>query len=247
MSAPRFALPLARWLASGLAFAGTFAISSPALAAQGHPTTTINLCITKSGPDKGSVRFIQEKLKCRSGELRVRVVGDSGQQGVPAFQEGSGEPTPSGFPDLQGETGAWGDQGLPGLRGPAGENGKDGTDGAPGKDGIDGQDGATGPQGPEGPEGAQGPAGATEYLRVDGATSADDENESKTAIVTCPGGRSVLSGGWSIAAADQVGVDVTRSEASSNDTWTVTGNVDDPSFVGKWSIQAHAVCALVSP
>lgn len=168
MTAQRFALPQTRWLALALvtclAFIGLFA-SSSAQAAQ-KLLSTINLCITKSGPDKGKVRFVATKAKCKGGELRVRVVS-SPEQGVLGIEGSSGA---TGATGPQGPKGDKGDQGLQGLQGPAGADGADGLDGADGtngldgaagKDGVDGVDGEDGEDGAPGPEGKEGKPGAS--------------------------------------------------------------------------------------
>jgi hypothetical protein len=84
---------LALTLVGCLTAAGLFAISTSAQGTQ----STVNLCITKAGPDKGSVRFVQAKQKCKGGELRVQVVGSTGEQGAFGAQESSDE---AGPPDL---------------------------------------------------------------------------------------------------------------------------------------------------
>jgi hypothetical protein len=231
MTAPRFAFPqvrrLAFVLAAFLAFAGLL-VSTSANAAQKSSPATINLCITKSGPDKGSVRFVQEKLKCKSGELRVQVVSGSGQQGVLGIQESSGEPGPAG---PQGEKG---DQGLQGIQGPKGDRGDQGL------------------QGPQGEVGPAGPNGATGYLRLE-STSANGSGSPEVAstTVTCTGGRKVVSGGYQVNAGAVSGsnnpaeVTVTQNRATSDTVWSVTAITDDRTEVGTWSVTAYAICANV--
>jgi hypothetical protein len=84
---------------------------------------------------------------------------------------------------------------------------------------------------------------------VSGTATASDTTSQKTATVSCPGGRFVFSGGWTVIVAsggdDEAEITVTRSEATSDTEWTVTG--EESSNVKEWSIQAHAVCAAVSP
>ena len=159
MTAPRFALPQVRWLAFALvtclAFAGLLAVSNSAKAAQKPSLTTIDLCITKSGPDKGSVRFVQAKLKCKSGELRVQVVS-SDKQGVLGIQEGSGEAGPPGPAGLQGEKGPKGDKGEKGEKGIKGDQGEKGDQGIAGSQGVQGATGAAGATGAKGDQGNQG-------------------------------------------------------------------------------------------
>lgn len=137
----------------------------------------------------------------------------------------------------------------------AGGSGNQGALGIEGSGGEAGPQGPAGPRGPIGPRGEKGekgdkgdtgPAGATQYLRTDSSTSATSATSPKTVTVTCTGGRSVLSGGWDIAGGGGE-VNVTVNEATSNSAWTVTAVEDDDSDAGSWAIQAHAVCALVTP
>ncbi|HEX3172605.1 MAG TPA: hypothetical protein VHQ43_00100 [Solirubrobacterales bacterium] len=249
-----------------------FATSSAA--AQKQPTT-INLCIRKAGPEKGMVRFSQSK-RCKAGEMSVQVVADS-KQGVAGIEESSGAPGatgpvgptgPKGEQGAQGEKGDKGDQGdegatgaqgVQGLQGPKGATGPQGTPGAKGATGangatgLQGTKGATGVDGATGATGAKGdagPAGATQYLRVSGTTSSHSGTDTKTVTVTCPEGRSVLSGGWTITTTGNAAeINVIQSQATSNTTWTVIAQEDSSpgsGGEGNWSIQAHAVCALVS-
>ena len=99
-----------RWLtfaiAACLAFVGLFASSALAASAP----QTINLCVTKSGPDKGVVRFAS---KCKKGEQAVQVMAGSAQQGVLGVSESSGQarcpgrgpvrPVPRATPGAKGD------------------------------------------------------------------------------------------------------------------------------------------------
>jgi hypothetical protein len=228
---------------------GLLVLPGSARAAQEAPPT-IHLCITKSGPDKGSVRFVAPRQDCKVGEMSVRVVGGPDQSGV-RVQEGD-------QPPLTGPRGEWGareaqaDLGLPGLQGPAG---RAGPPGPPGPEGKEGKEGPEGPEGPEGKEGPPGPNGATGYLRVE-TTSAPASGdggapEIASATASCPGGRKVVGGGYEVDAGpagegnNPAEVAVTQDRATSDTAWSVsavTGNKDD---VGAWTISAYAICADV--
>lgn len=159
MTAQRFALPQTRWLAFALvtclAFTGLLAAS---VSAQAAPKTlsTINLCITKSGPDKGKVRFVQTKAKCKGGELRVQVVSSPGQQGVLGIEGSSGATGPTGAQGAKGDKGDKGEQGDQGLQGLTGDQGAQGLQGLQGPQGIQGEKGEKGDQGIPGEKGAPG-------------------------------------------------------------------------------------------
>ncbi len=92
-----------------LAFTGLFAASASAAAPQ-----TINLCVTKSGPDKGDVRFAP---KCKKGEQGIQVVASSSQQGVLGATAGSGEKGATGAKGATGDKGATGATGATGRYG----------------------------------------------------------------------------------------------------------------------------------
>jgi hypothetical protein len=81
-----FLLPRLRSIACALAgfllLAGVAAYSSSAQSPQLGSLSTVNLCVRKAGPEKGTVRFVQKRLYCKAGELRVRVLGDGSTQGA---------------------------------------------------------------------------------------------------------------------------------------------------------------------
>ncbi len=170
MTAQRFALPQIRFLALvlvvGLASVGLFAVSAPAMEADS--VTTIKLCITKSGPDKGSIRFVAAKQQCKHGEETVQVATDSSQQGVLGIQGSSGEPGPQGPAGPKsgqgprgesGPKGDQGDQGQQGIQGLQGPKGIQGLQGDKGDQGIQGEKGDQGDKGDQGPQGIQGEKG----------------------------------------------------------------------------------------
>lgn len=156
MTAKALALPrtprLAFAVVTCLAFTALLAVSS-AQAAQKPSLSTINLCITKSGPDKGSIRFVATKLKCRGGELRVHIVSSAGKQGVLGIEGSSGETGPTGPAGAQG---AKGDKGEKGKEGERGDRGFQGLQGPAGTDGTDGRTVLSGPGAPAPSEGADG-------------------------------------------------------------------------------------------
>ena len=184
MTAHTFVLPR-RWLALAFvacfAFAGIVTGSVSASAAQ-KTLTTINLCITKAGPDKGTVRFAATK-HCPKGQVLIQVVGGSGSQGVAGIQESSGQGGSTGAAGPQGPPGPKGDTGAKGETGVAGADGDDGQNGATGPQGPAGPAGPAGPIGPAGPAGPQGPAGNDGAPGAPGAPGADGAN-----------GKTVLSG-----------------------------------------------------
>ena len=110
---PRSCLALASAIC--LALLGVVVIAGPAQAAS---LQAVTLCVTKSGPDKGAVRFVGTSTHCRKGEKKVTVLTGSDEQGVLGAQESS--PGAPGAPGAPGEKGLKGDQGEPGAQGDPG-------------------------------------------------------------------------------------------------------------------------------
>lgn len=127
---------------AGLASIGLLALTPPARGADS--AATIKLCITKSGPDKGSIRFVATKQSCRHGEEAVEVVSSASQQGVLGAQGSSTAPGGSTAPGPQGPVGP---RGPRGDRGPQGEQGIQGPPGEPGERGERGEKGEKGDPG----------------------------------------------------------------------------------------------------
>ena len=165
---PRTRFTLAA-LAVCLAFVVVTATSSSARAEQEETLPTIDLCITRSGPDKGTVRFIYAKLACRLGEQRVRLVGSSDQ------------PDPRGSRGMLSSTVLAGPVGLEGPKGDRGERGPRGIQGEKG------ERGARGPEGQEGQPGTPGIDGATRMLVSGLATSSAASNVAPTFLGPFPG------------------------------------------------------------
>ncbi len=94
MTPPPFAVPRVRWIALALA-AGTAAfallyIATPAQAAKKF--STVGLCKIKSGQNKGFVRLVGAKAKCKKGEKKILVVGTPSS----AATNEIGQPGPAG-------------------------------------------------------------------------------------------------------------------------------------------------------
>ena len=107
--------------------------------------------------------------------------------------------------------------------------------------------GAVGPAGPGGPKGDPGPAGVAGYQRVQQQQSAPGGNGSERAYtVPCPGGKSVLGGGFNFSKGqDADDLTVIESTASSDSAWEIrvrnrTGQRP------QGAITLSAVCATVN-
>jgi hypothetical protein len=105
--------------------------------------------------------------------------------------------------------------------------------------------GAVGPAGAKGDPGPQGPAGISGYQRVQQqVTPPSGRDKTNTYTVSCPGGKSVLGGGFEFGqSADTTDLSVYESTPSSNSSWefkvrNTTGNS------GK-TVTLSAVCANV--
>jgi hypothetical protein len=138
---------------------------------------------------------------------------------------------------------------APGLHGP----------GATGPAGPQGTPGATGPAGPQGAKGNTGTPGGPGLagLEIVSSTSNSDSNSYKQNAVTCPAGKTAISGGSTNAAAAQpapLAVVVSQpgkngSEASAGQTpdgWFVAMN-EESAYASNWNVTTYAVCANVTP
>ena len=103
--------------------------------------------------------------------------------------------------------------------------------------------GAVGPAGPPGP---QGPAGLAGYQRIQQQVSLPTGGQTKTYQVQCPGGKSVLGGGYALSRSQDVDdVSVVESTATSDSIWEVRmRNTTGQSPKGTATLTA--VCATVS-
>src|SRR6476469_7473244 len=111
--------PLALGVPACFAFAALASGITSAQAAQTRSLGTITLCIKKTNPDKGTIRFVKPKQRCKKGELRVLVVTTPTEQGVLGINESS----------ESGSTGAAGPVGPTGNKGPTGDQGPKGVTG----------------------------------------------------------------------------------------------------------------------
>jgi hypothetical protein len=75
--------------------------------------------------------------------------------------------------------------------------------------------------------------------------SADDE-EAKTMVATCTGGRKVIGGGWILSNVSDDDVLIEASYPSSNTEWSVIGSNEVAGGNHSYSLQAYAVCANVT-
>lgn len=145
----------------------------------------------------------------------VGPVGPTGASGLAGPIGATGLAGPAGATGATGVAGPAGATGATGAAGPAGATGATGVAGpagATGATGIAGPAGATGPAGPAGPTGATGVAGLNGAAGEVGATGATgisnysqsvrtDSNQSlapnaeTSALLSCPAGTAVLSGG----------------------------------------------------
>jgi hypothetical protein len=122
--------------------------------------------------------------------------------------------------------------------------------------------GATGPAGPAGAMGAKGAKGdpgapGTSGLVTVSATSASDSAIYKQVAVTCPAGKTAISGGSSQAASTQPApLAVTSSQPAKNGVEAGAGQTpngwfaavnEESAFTGTWTVTVYAVCAHVTP
>jgi hypothetical protein len=110
--------------------------------------------------------------------------------------------------------------GTPGPQGPKGDTGPQGPKGDSGPQGPKGDTGAQGPAGPQGPAGKDAAASVT---RVSGSAVSFDRHGLATGTASCPGGTSVISGGYAVTGpGDAPVVSVSSNRAASATSWTVT-------------------------
>jgi len=110
--------------------------------------------------------------------------------------------------------------------------------------------GAVGPAGPAGPAGAAGPkgeAGVSGYQRVQQqGNTPSNQNGERTYTVQCPGGKTVLGGGFNFGKGQEgADVSVIESTALSDSTWEFKVRNQTGNRAGG-TITFTAVCASVS-
>jgi len=156
--------------------------------------------------------------------------GANGTNGATGATGPTGANGTNGATGATGPTGANGTNGATGVTGPTGANGANGAIGATGPTGANGTKGATGPTGAigsTGATGAQGPAGATGATGSSanfsytgpGATGSCSGGGPCTAVVNCPAGQKVITGGVKFVGTDQRNT-ITSNYPSSNTQWT---------------------------
>jgi Collagen triple helix repeat (20 copies) len=118
--------------------------------------------------------------------------------------------------------------------------------GVQGPQGPQGPQGAQGPQGPQGAQGAQGPQGAagtpgiSGYEVVTGQATSDGVNTT-AATVSCPGGKKVLSGGWT---ASTVPAGLYFDAPTNGPGWAAA--IGGGGLPNGATLDVYAVCALTS-
>ena len=110
-----------------------------------------------------------------------------------------------------------------------------------------GPPGPQGPQGPQGPAGPNGRPGISGLQRVDAQTSASSAN-SKSAVVTCAGGKRVVGGGARVTGDGAAKVSITESfPDSGGNKWNGRAGTRLSRRAGSWrGFQIYALCANVA-
>jgi len=173
--------------------------------------------------------------------------GANGTNGATGATGPTGANGTNGATGATGPTGANGTNGATGATGPTGANGTNGATGTTGPTGANGTKGATGATGPTGATGAQGPAGATGATGSSanfsytgpGATGSCSGGGPCTAVVNCPAGQKVITGGVKFVGTDQRNT-ITSSYPSSNTQWTfvLTNHTSDD-----FTYNTYIICA----
>jgi hypothetical protein len=148
---------------------------------------------------------------------------------------------------------------APGL---AARTGATGATGATGPAGAVGATGAKGDAGPAGSQGAKGDAGTPGApgiagLEIVSSTSNFDSSSYKQNAVTCPAGKTAISGGSTDSAATQPApLAVVTSQPGKNGSATSAGQTPDgwfaamneeSAYAGNWDLTTYALCANVTP
>lgn len=153
---------------------------------------------------------------------------------------------PTGAQGIQGTTG------LDGVSGPTGPIGPQGDVAPQGPQGPQGATGATGATGPEGMEGATGITGATGaggrpglsgYQKSSVRRAAVRPGRQTTVRVSCPEGKSAISGGWKFTGQVKAPVPVQTGSYPEGGSWTML--FFNPSG-RKVPVRLFATCAEVS-
>jgi Collagen triple helix repeat (20 copies) len=200
-----------------------------------------------------------EQADADTDDITAYLRGEQGIPGVPGANgvdgtpgQPSSEPGPPGRQGDKGDTGSAGPSGAPGAVGASGITGQPGAVGSNGEAGAAGANGESGPQGEQGPKGdkgdtgAQGPAGppgtpSAPTTSIAIGQSANDPNEPKSAVATCPAGRRASGGGYALVPSDP-GLIVTASSPVGNTGWNATVEELSLPATTAWQVLVFAVC-----
>src|SRR4051812_27523158 len=130
-----------------------------------------------------------------------------------------------------------------------------------GPTGAAGATGAKGDVGPAGPQGAKGDAGtpgapAMTGLQIVSLTSSHDSASYKQLAVTCPAGKTAISGGSNYGAdSSPAPLAVATSQPATNGSASTAGQTpngwfvamnEESAFAAGWEVTAYAVCASLA-
>jgi hypothetical protein len=209
-----------------LALIAAAALAVLAAAGAAYATTSSGAYSACEGK-QGTIRLVGATARCKPGEHKITFGADG----------------------LSGPTGPQGADGARGPNGPRGANGQNGAPGLIGATGPQGVTGATGTAGAPGQTGATGPRGSTPTLNIQDvtATTATSGSGIYTAKAPCPAGWQLTGGGGyappTIELGELSGIQLIVSYPDGN-AWEAIYNVPDS---GRYTVEAYAVCAQLSP
>jgi hypothetical protein len=135
---------------------------------------------------------------------------------------------------------------LQGVQGLSGEQGVQGPKGDKGEKGDPGLAGPVGPVGSTGPQGVPGVNGVSGWEIIVGVATTKDESLSKLAVANCSTGKKVVGGGYNVLNSDRPSeVVILSSYPVDDDTWQVTGTIDNDDGNTAYSLRAYVICARV--
>lgn len=240
--------------AAGALSVGVVTGGGVAIASIPSPAGVLNACVARSS---GAIRIVDvaKAQRCRATETSVSwsrgfrnlgawsarptyavddVVTISGSSYVAKAASRNVKPTAGTVKSKA----VWTQLAARGAKGATGAAGAAGPAGATGATGPAGSTGATGATGPTGPTGATGLSG---YERVQGAVVNTTPLASNTATATCPAGKVVVGGGFTMGANDAF---MTESYPSSTTVWTV--KVFTSATFSAYQLTAYAICVTVA-
>lgn len=231
--------------AAGIGVCAVLTAGGVALASVPSPSGVFDACVSKA---TGSVRLIDVAKRAKCGTTETAVSWSRGYRYKGAWNTtasyavgdivtsrgssyvalvASRRVTP-----VAGRT--WG------LLAPAGVSGPAGATGPVGATGPAGALGATGPAGAPGAKGSSGPAGVLglpKYTRVNGTAVPISGNTAGTAVVDCPAGTVILSGGF---ISQNFNLRITDSYPFGTTQWFVSAKNEG---ANPFTLQAFALCA----